>query len=250
MPKLKLKVFAKGLIKKIRKNGTIAGAVASTGSTDRDGEILDPKGWILKAFKKAPRLLWAHDSRQLPIGKVTRIETDDKGRLVFDAEFAETENDFAKKVADLVRGGFLNTFSVGFRPLDFDRETDTYKKMELLEISMVNVPANAEARLSHEYKSFEKDEKSMFKKKIKKIAKKKKIKKVSKKRYLSEEKRLLIRNTITTLKEVLASTEPRPKKGGQKVGSRKAKKTDGVLEALRTVDRAVEIAIHREKRRL
>ena len=249
---LKEKMFARGQIKRIKENGTINGAVGSTGSTDRDGEILDPNGWNLKNFKKAPRLLWAHDAWSLPIGKVSNIEVDNRGRLVFDAEFAEKENDFAKKVADLVRGGFLNTFSVGFKPLEFDQETDTFKKMELLEISMVNVPANPEARLSLDYKSFIKDEKKMISKMkgIKNKSIKKSPKRKPRKRYLSEEKRLLIRNTITTLKEVLDTTEPMPRiKGSQKVGSHNAKKTDGVLEALRTVDRAVEIAIHRVKKR-
>ena len=248
------KVFARGQIKTVKENGMINGAVGSTGATDRDGEILDPNGWKLQNFKKAPRLLWAHDAWSLPIGKVNNIEVDSKGRLVFDAEFAEKENDFAKKVADLVRGGFLNTFSVGFKPLEFDDETNTFKKMELLEISMVNVPANPEARLSLDYKSFIKDENKLIKdlkgaknKKVKKT--KKKIKSKPKKRYLSEEKRLLLRNAISTLKGVLDETEPEPKKkGSKKVGSRKAKKTNGVLEALRTVDRAIEIAIHKVKK--
>ena len=39
----------------------------------------------------------------------------------------------------------LNSFSVGFRPLDTDG--NRYTKQELLEISAVNVPANPEARV-------------------------------------------------------------------------------------------------------
>ena len=151
--------FAKGFVEKIDDNGLITGAVASTGSMDRDGEILEPKGWVLDNFKKAPRLLWAHDAHQLPIGKVVRIELGNTG-LEFDAEFAEKENEFAKKVADLFRGGFLNTFSVGFRPLE--RKDNTFLKQELLEISVVNVPANAEAMASREYKDFMKAEEKVF----------------------------------------------------------------------------------------
>lgn len=147
------KLFAKGLVKEIKENGIIVGAVASTGSLDREGDILEPGGWVLDNFRTAPRLLWSHMAQELPIGKVKNIIVNAMGDLVFDAEFAEKENDFAKKVADLVRGGFLNTFSVGFMPIEQDGQR--YLKNELLEISMVNVPANPEARLSMEYKSFE-----------------------------------------------------------------------------------------------
>lgn len=151
-----MKTFAKGFVKEIKDNGSITGAVASTGSLDRDEEILDPNGWELENFKKAPRLLWSHRAMDLPIGRVDRIWIDQStGELKFDATFAEKENDFAKKVADLMRGGFLNTFSVGFIPKE--REGNRITKQELLEISVVNVPANPEARLNSLYKSLEKD---------------------------------------------------------------------------------------------
>jgi len=308
------KQYAKGFVEEIKENGIITGAVASTGSTDRDGEILSPDGWELDNFRKAPRLLWAHEAHQLPIGKVLEIHVDKKGRLIFDAEFAEKENDFAAKVAKLVRGGFLNTFSVGFRPLE--REDNVFKKMELLEISLVNVPANAEARLSNEYKSFQKEEKKLFtadqadvqrkpeetekyiripvntckvtatitiskkqgisalycgkEKKIRTylflkakgwtMAKAKKwveehhkrdvlVVLVKSKKTISEKNRILIRNTIAALKELLRMSEA-PKKapsGGKKVGSRRAEKDKAILKALRMVDRATEIAIHQVK---
>jgi len=151
-----MKIYAKGFVKEVKENGTITGAVASTGSLDRDEEILDPNGWELDNFLKAPRLLWSHKAFDLPIGRVDRIWIDKStGELKFDATFAEKENDFAKKVADLMRGGFLNTFSVGFIPKE--REGNRITKQELLEISVVNVPANPEARLNSLYKSLEKD---------------------------------------------------------------------------------------------
>lgn len=147
-----MKRFAKGFVVETKEN-VITGAVASTGSLDRDNEVIDPMGWQLDNFKKAPRLLWSHNARELPIGKVNKIFLDEKGNLRFDAEFASKENDFAAKVEKLMKNGFLNTFSVGFIPHEFDGSI--IKKAELLEISVVNIPANPEARLSHEYKSFE-----------------------------------------------------------------------------------------------
>jgi HK97 family phage prohead protease len=150
------KIYAKGFVSEVKQGGGITGAVASTGSLDRDGEILSPLGWELDNFKKAPRLLWSHKALDLPIGRVESIYIDPKdGSLRFDAIFAEKENDFAKKVADLMRGGFLNTFSVGFIPKE--RNGDMYTKQELLEISVVNIPANPEARTLSLYKSLEKE---------------------------------------------------------------------------------------------
>lgn len=306
--------YAKGLLKKAKENGVFVGAVASSGSTDRDGEILQSDGWVLDNFKKAPRLLWGHNPHELPIGKVTDIKID-KNRLVFDAELAEKENDFAAKVGNLMRGGFLNTFSVGFRPLE--RDGDTFKRMELLEISVVNVPANAEAMLSHEFKQLQKEEKKMIKKnKDQKLVeeddkririkidtckvtatitiskkqgisalycgKEKKIRtyiflkskgwdvpKAKKwvedhknkllvintiKRALLESDKIVLRNTIATCKEALKVAETRQasiKKGGLKVGSRRANKSNknqnDLLQALRIIDRATESAIHKLK---
>lgn len=148
-----MKQYAKAYVEEVKENGRITGAIASTGAVDRMGEILDPNGWDLRNFKKAPRLLWGHDARQLPIGRIipTSIKVDNKGRLLFDAEFAENENPFAKQVADMMRANFLNTFSVGFIPKRRDdHNPDIVKEMELLEISVVNVPANPEALASVE----------------------------------------------------------------------------------------------------
>lgn len=244
-----------GHIKKVKENGSITGAVASTPTEDRDDEILSPDGWELENFKKAPRLLWSHSHRELPIGKVTNIVVDQKGNLVFDATFAEKENDFAKKVADLMRGGFLNTFSVGFIPKE--RKDNVFLKQELLEISVVNVPANPEARLASAYKSFMKDLDKMDKKKN---IKKKKIKKIKKKKEdikeMPEKNRLLIRTsievmeaTIPALRELLKNTKPTPKgmkparKKAVKVGSREADQRVTLLKALRLLDKTLELSI-------
>ena len=148
------KVFAKGFTEEVKENGTIVGAVASTGSLDREGEILDTAGWELENFKKAPILLWSHRAMDPPIGKITKIwKSIKEDRLKFDAEFAEEENPFAKVIADLMRKKFLTKFSVGFIPKE--RDGERYLKQELLEISVVNIPANPEAGLTKEYKTLE-----------------------------------------------------------------------------------------------
>lgn len=157
------KRYTKAFVQEVKSNGRITGAIASSGAVDRMGEILDPNGWDLSNFKKAPRLLWGHEARQLPIGRVIpeTLRIDAQGRLIFDAEFAEKENPFAKQVADLMRAKppYLNTFSVGFIPKKRSADDpDIITEMELLEISVVNIPANPEAMTRGEstmvYKDF------------------------------------------------------------------------------------------------
>lgn len=129
-----------------QKDGKIYG-IASSAVEDRQGEVVAVDGWDLKNFKNAPRLLWAHDHTEPAIGKVTKTWYEGTGRskkLMFEAVFQDiTEK--ARAISQLVKEGFINTFSVGFKPLEIDGNTIT--KSELLEISVVNVPANPQAML-------------------------------------------------------------------------------------------------------
>ena len=154
------KLYTKAFVDKIDKDEITA--IASSEVEDRQGEIVNVDGWDLDSFVKAPRLLWGHDHQKLPVGKVTKIwiEKTAKPRLMFKAEF-QTVTEFGKAVKKLFDQGFLNTFSVGFKPIDSEHDEDVksglrFTKQELLEISVVNVPANPEA-LTLAYKSLEKD---------------------------------------------------------------------------------------------
>lgn len=154
------KLYTKAFVDKVEKDQIIA--IASSDIEDRQGERVDVAGWELENFKSAPRLLWGHDHQKLPVGKVTSIwvEKSAKPKLMFKAQF-QTVTDFGKSVKKLFEEGFLNTFSVGFKPIDAEHDEDVksgikFVKQELLEISVVNVPANPEA-LTLAYKSLEKD---------------------------------------------------------------------------------------------
>jgi HK97 family phage prohead protease len=118
----------------------------STGGVDRDNDTIDPAGWDLAAFKRNPVVLWAHDMRSLPVGKAVAVGVEN-GKLTAEVEFATHE--FAETVYQLYRGGFMRATSVGFRPLKYalneERRGVDFQEQELLEFSMVPVPANAEA---------------------------------------------------------------------------------------------------------
>ncbi len=124
---------------------------ASTSTIDRDGEVIEAKGWDLKNFKKNPVIMYAHDYRSLPIGKAPKVWLAG-GKLKNTVQFPpEGTYEFADIVERLVDTGYLKTESVGFIPQkweDGDGEKGpkrTYLKQELLEISIVPVPSNPDA---------------------------------------------------------------------------------------------------------
>lgn len=122
--------------------------IASKEIADRDKEIVKIKGIDIKNYKKNPVILWSHDSQSLPIGKAVKITKKDD-ELKIKVQFATAEEyPFADTVYKLVKGGYLKATSIGFMP-DFkevlyneEKQTRTFLKSELYEMSIVNVPAN------------------------------------------------------------------------------------------------------------
>jgi uncharacterized protein len=129
--------------------------IGSDASEDRWGSIIDPLGWELDAYLKNPVVLWAHDYGSPPIGRALSV-TKTKRSLTFRVEFATQHSSFAADIYGLIKSGFLPGVSVGFLPLasePYDAKTvsDRYAeglkftKCELLELSVVPVPANRNA---------------------------------------------------------------------------------------------------------
>jgi|TARA_Y100000310_G_scaffold78987_1_gene75645 HK97 family phage prohead protease len=158
--------YIKGLLKK-SDDGKFQ-FIASDETKDRHGEVIPIASWDLKNFNKAPRLLVDHDHRvEKIVGKASnmRIEKSDKPQLVFDAIFHEI-TELSREVKEMVVNGFLDTVSVGFIPHEPEGDGDISMN-ELVEVSLVTVPANPNAG---QIKSLmEKEEKSETKKQIEKF---------------------------------------------------------------------------------
>lgn len=141
----------KALTKKIgKKQGQLTGVIGSTASVDRYGDIVNQETWQLDNFKNNPVILWnhnAHFAEPAPaIGKATRVEVKN-GVLEFDIDF-DMDDPFAELIFNKYKKGILNAFSVGFIPHERASDSDGHTILlnnELLELSAVNVPANAEA---------------------------------------------------------------------------------------------------------
>lgn len=118
---------------------------ANTSTKDRVGDVVLPSAFekSLPTYLKNPVLLVNHDWTD--VGGVTQqAQITDKG-LYIKARISDTRGD----IKTLVREGCLRTFSIGYNELDADYDESTktkvIKELELLEISVVSVPANTEA---------------------------------------------------------------------------------------------------------
>ena len=122
----------KALVEQI--NGKMV-AVASDDSVDRHGDSIKQDKWDLRNFRKNPVLLLSHNYNQPPVGIAKKFKLDGN-KLIFEPVFHNITQQ-AKEVAQMYSEGIMRAFSVGF----IDKED----KYELLEISAVSVPANANA---------------------------------------------------------------------------------------------------------
>lgn len=134
--------------KSVRQDQDVFSFVGTKEIIDRDGDIVVIGGMDTENYEKNPIVLWGHDSRSTPIGKVVGLSRDlAEKSLIFDIVFAETEK--GKEIKSLVSDGILNATSIGFMVNDLEYNEKTGALMltdtELFEISIVNVPANPEA---------------------------------------------------------------------------------------------------------
>lgn len=127
--------------------------VFSTSDKDRHGDIV-VQNWELDAYKANPVLLDSHNYESITriIGKVLNIRVEGE-QLKGEVEFAEM-NPLGALAKEMVINGYINTSSVGFIPKEFDNEGRILKS-ELLENSLVSVPANARALFEKKVKELE-----------------------------------------------------------------------------------------------
>ncbi len=134
--------------------------IGSDESIDRDGDTISIDGWDVGAYMKNPVVLFGHNNTDLPIAKTISVTADKRARqLLFDIQFptieelssnAATPSQHALKVDaiyNMAKAGILNTVSVGFRGIEYDATATgrAYTRQELMEISIVPIPANPNA---------------------------------------------------------------------------------------------------------
>lgn len=131
--------------------------IASDETVDRYNTVIKAAGWELGNFTRNPVILFGHEGRALPIGKGRAWVQGSQLRL--DVEFLPADlNPLAEQALRILDQGLMGV-SVGFNPIDAtyneDRETGTiedlffppldFTRTELLEVSVVTIPANPSA---------------------------------------------------------------------------------------------------------
>lgn len=135
--------------------------VVSDETPDRVGDIISVRGWDIDTYKSNPVILWGHDQSVPPIGRANNVRRryGEAARLTADIEFAPAEaHPFADTIYQLAARDFIRATSVGFLPHETKELSDKqrqklglgkygqfYSKAELMEISVVAVPANPSA---------------------------------------------------------------------------------------------------------
>jgi len=131
--------------------------LASTAVSDRYGDVVDQASWKLANYVANPVIQVDHDYRtESTVGRALSAEVKD-GVLVVEIQWGKgaRSQDIAQKVME----GLLNAVSVGFVPGHSMRRSEfpadhpyyaeghgmAYYDNELLEVSVVAVPANPDA---------------------------------------------------------------------------------------------------------
>jgi HK97 family phage prohead protease len=120
----------------------------STEDVDRSRDIVKVAGWRTTNWEANPVVMFAHDYHSLPVAKGLAVEKQTS--LLADAEFpSKALYPFGNTVYAMLREGYLNAVSVGFAPIKYNRNEDRggldFEEQELLEFSVVPVPANPNA---------------------------------------------------------------------------------------------------------
>lgn len=145
-------------VRKVSEEERVIEFVASDNSVDSYGTVLDVSGWNLERYNKNGIVGYQHDvygsdDPDNVIGKgEARIEDD---QLLLRVTFEPADlNEKADKIYRKVLFGTLNGVSVGFSASDGhwgeeergeNPDVYYYTAMELLEVSVVNIPSNANA---------------------------------------------------------------------------------------------------------
>ena len=123
----------------------------STFDLDRYDERIDPHGWDFKKFLLNPVVEWAHRYDIPAIGKIETLSIDDDGLHGVVCFNPKEIDHFGWSIGQRVKAGVIRAGSVGFRVMEIeipskeDSKDGTaliFRKQELLEFSICNVPAN------------------------------------------------------------------------------------------------------------
>jgi HK97 family phage major capsid protein/HK97 family phage prohead protease len=138
-------------VKSVDSDTRVITGMATTPETDRTGDIIEPLG---VQFKNPLPLLLYHDTKR-PVG-LTRFKKPTAAGIEFEATIPAIDEpgilkDRLDEAWQSVKAGLVSGVSVGFRSLEHAMLKDTggmhFLQTEVVELSLVTVPANAAATI-------------------------------------------------------------------------------------------------------
>lgn len=143
-------------IKSFNEEERIIEGIATTPATDRYNDIVEPLG---AAFSLPMPLLWQHNQDQ-PVGLVETANPTRNG-IPFRAKLPKIAEpgilkDRIDEAWQSVKAGLVRGVSIGFKPLSYEVIKDAedrisglrYTSWDWMELSLVTIPANAEATIN------------------------------------------------------------------------------------------------------
>lgn len=138
-------------VKTVEEDQRVIRGTATTPSPDRVGDILEPFGAEFAAEIPA---LWQHNHHE-PVGHVTLGKPSSKG-IPFTIRMARTDEpgtlkDRLDEAWQSVKLRLVKAVSVGFRAIEYallESGGIRFLKFEILELSLVTIPANADCTIS------------------------------------------------------------------------------------------------------
>lgn len=124
--------------------------IISNAASDRYGESIVMEGINTTKYMQNPVVLWGHDYTALPLGRTLSLRQEG-GNLIALVQFDIDLSDFANTVYQQILRGTISAASIGGLVKAYgltDQNTtdwDTIAEMEMVEWSVVPVPANPEA---------------------------------------------------------------------------------------------------------
>lgn len=137
-------------VKSVDDESRVITGIATTPTPDRVGDIVEPMG---ASFAPELPLLWQHRHDQ-PVGTVKFGKPTDRG-IPFTATIAKIAEEGALKSRvdeawQSVKARLVRAVSIGFRALEYafmDDGGTRFTKTEIMELSLVTIPANAQATI-------------------------------------------------------------------------------------------------------
>ena len=135
--------------------GEFVGYGSTFGNTDLGGDVVERGAFAETLKKRGPSdvaMLWAHDVRQVPIGKWLDMREDDRGLQVRGQLTLDIPR--AREVHAALKEGTVKGLSIGYRipaggaEMDRNGRLRRIKSVDLFEVSVVTFPMNQRAQVA------------------------------------------------------------------------------------------------------